>query len=368
MKLSLGLTDALQGPYLARDCVRASLEIRGPAFQKSPRISAKLAGALMVSYPTQINAASPGQVTNVLFEQSKTIDYRDLQWSEDASTGESIYTTPVEFQFPAGACYCDKSKKCQLPPTMDVAEQGMRVKVKYTLTVSVGRSVLGPMTKSKSVAMEVPFSCNPSTSKLPRSTFVLSVPMAEKPGQQLAQLRSAAEDQERPDGSCPSYNPKSAPCIKLEFIFSQPAVLIRGQPTPVRIVVHTPTDLIEAGNVYLRHISMDLKSSVTTSTGALPKTVTQRNRGLSMAGAVKIDSELFELDSGAWGNFFVLNTKPTTESCVLKLGHVMEMVAGISIGLGNDIKYAGAAYEVIVMEPPPAYESTTKSECVSNGE
>ncbi|KAH0490371.1 hypothetical protein TgHK011_001842 [Trichoderma gracile] len=367
MKLSLGLTDALKGPFLARDFVRASLEIRGPAFQKSPRISAKLAGAMVVSYPTQINAASPGQITNVLFEQSKAIEYGDLQCKEDPSTGESIYTTPVEFQFPAGDCHCGKTKKCQLPPTMDVVEHGMRVRVKYTLSVTVGRSVLGPMTKSKSVAMEIPFSCNPSVSKLPRSTFVLSVPIVQKPGQ-IAQLHNSTEDQERADGSCPSYNPKSAPSIKIEVILPQPAVLIRGQPTPVRIVIHTPTDLIEAGDVYLRNISMDLKSSVTTSTGALPRTITQRNRGLSMAGAVKIDSELFELDTGAWGNFFVLNTKPTTESCVLKLGHVMEIVAGISIGLGSDVKYAGAAYEVIVMEPPPAYELTTKSDCISNGE
>ncbi|KAL6864280.1 hypothetical protein J3F83DRAFT_158644 [Trichoderma novae-zelandiae] len=358
MKLSLGLADALKGPFLARDCVRASLEIRGPAFHKSPRISAKLVGTMTVSFPTQINAASPGEVTNTLFEQSKTIEYRDMQWREDAASGDSIYTTPIEFQFPAGACYCDKTKKCQLPPTMDLVEQGMRVRVKYALTVSVGRSVLGPMTKSKSVAMEIPFSCNPSVStKLPRSSFVLSVPMADKPGQQAACVRSSpTEDQERDDGACPLYAPKSVPSIKVEVLLAQPAVLIRGQPTPVRIVVHTPTDLVEAGNVHLRSISMDLKSSVMTSIGAVPRTITQRNRGLSMAGAVKVDSELFELDSGAWGNLFVLNTKPTTESCILRMDHVLEIVAGMSVGLGNDVKYAAAAYEVVVMEPPPAYE------------
>ncbi len=96
--------------------------------------------------------------------------------------------------------------------------------------------------------------------------------------------------------------------------------------------------MIESGNVYLRSVSMDLKTSVMTSIGMIPRTITQRKHGCSMAGAVKIDSELFELDSGAWGNFFVMNTKPTTESCIVRMDHVMEIVTGISVGLGNDIK------------------------------
>ncbi|KAL6695072.1 hypothetical protein J3F84DRAFT_38247 [Trichoderma pleuroticola] len=357
MKLNLALRDAHQGPFLARDLVRASFEIRGPTFHKSPRISAKFVGTMVVSYPTQVNAASPGQITTVLFEQHKIIEYRDLQWDEDASTGESIYTTPIEFEFPEEACYCGKPQKCQLPPSLDVTEQNMRVRVAYTMTVSVGRSVLGAMTKTKSVGMEIPFTCNPSIGRLPRSSCVLSVPMNEKPGRHNARLRNTAmEDQEHDDGSCPSYNPKYAPSIKVEVLLPQPAILIRGQPTPVQILVHTPTDMIESGNVYLRSVSMDLKTLVTTSTGSIPRTITQRRHGCSMAGAVKIDSELFEVDSGAWGNFFVLNTKPTTDSCILRMDHVVEVVTGISVGLGNDIRYAVAAFEVIVMDPPPAYE------------
>ncbi|UKZ53636.1 hypothetical protein TrVGV298_007431 [Trichoderma virens] len=336
MKLSLALEDAHQGPFLANDLVRASFEIRGPTFHKSPRISAKFVGTMAVSFPTQVNAASPGQITTVLFEQHKKIEYRDLQWDEDASSGESIYTTPIEFQFPDGACYCDRPQKCQLPPSLDIMEQNMRVKVSYTMTISVGRSVLGAMTKTKTVAMEIPFSCNPSTARLPRSSCVLSVPMNEKPGR-YARLRDTIADQEHDDGSCPSYSPKYSPSIKVEVLLPQPAILIRGQPTPVQILVHTPTDMIESGNVYLRSVSMDLKTLVTTSTGAVPRTITQRRHGCSMAGAVKIDSELFELDSGA-------------------MDHVVEVVTGISVGLGNDIRYAVAAFEVIVMDPPPAYE------------
>jgi hypothetical protein len=221
---------------------------------------------------------------------------------------------------------------------MEVDEPEMKVKVAYMMIVSVGRSVLGPMTKTKSVAVEIPFSCTPSIASLPKSSCVLSVPMNEKRGRNFARLRHAIEDQEHDDGSCPSYNPKFSPSIKLEVLLPQPAILIRGQPTPVRIIVHTPTDMIESGNVYLRSVSMDLKSSVTTSTGMLPRTVTERKHGCSMAGAVKIDSETFELDSGAWGNFFVMNTKPTTESCIVRMDHAMEIVTGISVGLGNDIK------------------------------
>ncbi|KAL7932132.1 hypothetical protein V8C35DRAFT_103054 [Trichoderma chlorosporum] len=357
MKLSLALKDALQGPYLTQDVVRASFEIRGPTFHKSPRISAKFVGTMVVSVPTQVNAASPGRVTTVLFEQRKTIEYRNLQWDEDASSGESIYTAPLEFQFPDGACYCGNPQKCQLPPSLDITEQNMRVRVSYTMTVSVGRSVLGAMTKTKSVAMEVPFSCNPSIRRLPQSSCVLSVPLNEKPGRQYARLsNNIMEDQEHDDGSCPSYSPKYSPAIKVEVLLPQPAILIRGQATPVQILVHTPTDMIESGNVYLRSVSIDLKTLVTTSTGAIPRTIVQRRHGCSMAGAVKIDSELFELDSGAWGSLSVTNAKPTTESCILRMDHVVEVVTGISVGLGNDIKYAVAAFEVIVMDPPPAYE------------
>lgn len=272
-----------------------------------------------------------------MFEQSKKIEYRDLQWDEDPS-GESIYTTPIEFQFPEGDCYCDRPRKCQLLPSMEIVEPEMKIKVAYTMTVSVGRSVLGPMTKTKSVAIEIPFSCNPRITTLPRSPCVLSVPMSEKSGRRHARLFDTIEDQEHDDGTCPSYNPKSSPSIKVEVILPQPAILIRGQPTPVRVIIHAPTDLIESGNVYLRSVSMDLKSTAMISIGMLPRTVTQTKHGCTMAGAVKIDSEVFELDSGAWGNFFVMNTRPTTESCILRLDHAMEIVTGISVGLGSDIK------------------------------
>ncbi|KAM0451913.1 hypothetical protein ACHAO4_005872 [Trichoderma viride] len=356
MKLNLDLQDAHQGPYLAQDRVRALFEIRGPTFHKSPRISVKFVGTMVVSFPTHVNAASPGQFTTVLFEESRKIEYRDLQWDEDEASGESIYTTPIDFQFPAEAnCYCNRPQKCQLPPSMDVVDPEMSVKVTYGIVVSVGRCILGPMTKVKSVAVEIPFSCTPTITSLPRSSCVLSVAMNEKSGRGYAHQRNTIMDQEHADGSCPSYSPKYSPSIKVEVLLPQPAVLIRGQPTPVRVIIHTPPDVLESG-VYLRSVTMDLKSTVMTSVGMLPRTATQRRHGCSMAGAVKIDSEVFELDSGAWGNFFVMNTKPTTQSCIVRLDHAMEIVTGISIGLGSDIKYAVATFDVIVMDPPPAYE------------
>ncbi|PNP37713.1 hypothetical protein TGAMA5MH_10386 [Trichoderma gamsii] len=356
MKLNLDLQDAHQGPYLAQDRVRALFEIRGPTFHKSPRISVKFVGTMVVSFPTHVNGASPGHFTTVLFEESRKIEYRDLQWDEDAASGESIYTTPIDFQFPAEAnCYCARPQKCQLPPSMDIAEPEMSVKVTYGIVVSVGRCILGPMTKVKSVAVEIPFSCTPTITSLPRSSCVLSVAMNEKSGRGYAHQRNTIMDQEHADGSCPSYSPKYSPSIKVEVLLPQPAVLIRGQPTPVRVIIHTPPDVLESG-VYLRSVSMDLKSTVMTSVGMLPRTATQRRHGCSMAGAVKIDSEVFELDSGAWGNFFVMNTKPTTQSCIVRLDHAMEIVTGISIGLGSEVKYAVATFDVIVMDPPPAYE------------
>jgi hypothetical protein len=66
MKLNLDLKDAHQGPFLAQDRVRASFEIRGPTFHKSPRISVKFVGTMVVSYPTHVNAASPGHFTTVV--------------------------------------------------------------------------------------------------------------------------------------------------------------------------------------------------------------------------------------------------------------------------------------------------------------
>lgn len=240
---------------------------------------------------------------------------------------------------------------------MNITEAEMSVKVTYGIVVSVGRCILGPMTKVKSVAVEIPFSCTPSITSLPRSSCVLSVAMNEKSGRKNAHQRNAIMDQEHADGSCPSYSPKYSPSLKVEVLLPQPAILIRGQPTPVRVIIHTPPDMLEAGNLYLRSVSMDLKSTVMTSVGMLPRTATQRRHGCSMAGAVKIDSEVFELDSGAWGNFFVMNTKPTTESCIVRLDHAVEVVTGISIGLGSDIKYAAATFSVIIMDPPPAYEA-----------
>ncbi|KAH6603485.1 hypothetical protein Trco_008260 [Trichoderma cornu-damae] len=45
---------------------------------------------------------------------------------------------------------------------MDVGEHGMRVRVAYTVMASVGRCVFGPMTRTRGVAVEIPFSSSPA--------------------------------------------------------------------------------------------------------------------------------------------------------------------------------------------------------------
>lgn len=129
----------------------------------------------------------------------------------------------------------------------------------------------------------------------------------------------------------PYTSPSSS--LQVEVLLPQPPVLIRGRPTPIGIVVNTPRDLLKTKDLYLRSVSMKLNTSVSAGSWG----VTVPHPAFHLSGRVRIDEERYWLDSGPWGNVFVVNSRPSFSSCLLRISHAVEVTVGVSRGAGDDI-------------------------------
>lgn len=105
-----------------------------------------------------------------------------------------------------------------------------------------------------------------------------------------------------------------------------------NQDTPIRLIFHTPGELLQGNVLYLRCIRVQLRSSVAVFFGDLPFELVETAHCWSSRGAVRIDQKRFELDSGSWGNCVVAQALPTCSSCLMELRHAIEVTAVISKG------------------------------------
>ncbi|UKZ91472.1 uncharacterized protein TrAFT101_006450 [Trichoderma asperellum] len=318
MKLALRIDHEFSPPsFRPGDSLRGTLEIRGCFFKHLPRITATLWGRLKVKASPDFNTCYPTEYNYMLFEQSKDLKILQPSPANDSPNG-CVYLCPIEFKFPTG--------------------------------LNLERRILGKITKRKRVQRELLFSCNPIIIDLAAScTVALS---ADKLKQSFTR---GSRDIVRPnlDESLPLYSPS----LHMEIILPEPPLLIRGRGTPVRLMLHTPRELMQGADIYVRSVEIQMQTTMSAFLQPTWQNITETRHANAMNGAVQIKSEHFELNLGAWATFIVTQSRPSLNSCLLKIDYAIQVIAGISNGLESSIQYLKASLDVLVMDPPPTYQA-----------
>lgn len=241
-----------------------------------------------------------------------------------------VYECPVEFKFPTSLnCACENA--CQLPSSFKVNDGKLRIKSTYLLSATVERRVIGKVTRTTRVKRELPFSCNPFVHNLAASCTVALCADKLTQSCNLASRELISRNRDE-------YLPLYSPSLQMEIILPEPPVLIRGQGTPVRLVLHTPRELMQEANVYIRSVEIQLRAATSARLRSTWGTMTETRHGNSIKGAVPIKSEDFELDLGAWGMFVAAQSRPSSNSCLVRLKYALDVAAGISNGLEGPIQ------------------------------
>ncbi|UKZ48168.1 hypothetical protein TrVGV298_002404 [Trichoderma virens] len=310
--------------------------------------STTFSGRLTVKVYPEVNTYCSNEFNYVLFEQSE--DLKILQSTAINDNPDScVYVCPIEFKFPTSLnCACGDT--CQLPSSLSVNNGKLRIKSTYMLSATVERSVIGKITRTNGVKQELPFSCNPIVNDLAAScTVALS---ADKLSQDFKD-----SSREIIGLICEVSPPTYSPSLQMEVILPESPVLTRGRGTPVRLVLHTPRELMQRANIYVRSVEIQLEADISALLRSTWQNMRDTRLGNTINGAVPIKSEHFELDLGAWGTFAVMQSRPSLNSCLLKIAYSLEVVAGISNGLEGSIQYLKASLDVLVMDPPPTYQA-----------
>ena len=257
------------------------------------------------------------------------------------------YLAPFEVVFPSSGTSCP----CQLPPSLQKTSPTTRIRVEYSVCVSLHRHIRGRIKRTKSVRCELPLRSEPVIK------FYTASSMGCLPAAMLCPGRN--EPPHQANITCFSnfdWLPPYTPSFKVEFGLPSPPVLTTGCATPAQLVLHTPPELLQRTSIYLCSIVMHLRSSVSAFTHNMVATVTDNACCWSTNGHVPIDKKRFELDCGLWGSCIVTNTLPTCSSCSLDLTHTLEVVVGLSKGGDDDVvRYVRTSLDVLVMDPPPNY-------------
>lgn len=236
----------------------------------------------------------------------------------------------MEFRFPT-SINCTCADACQLPSTMTSHNGKLRVKSTYSLSATVERRVVGRVTRSNRVKRELPFICNPVIQNLPSLCAVaISADKLSRSGK-LAPRESTESNYEE---CLPLYSPS----LQMEIILPQPPVLILGRGTPVKLVLHTPREIMQSATIYVRSVKLQLKATISALPRSTWHSVTDIRLGNTISGAVPIKSEHFQLELGAWGMFMPMQSRPSLNSCLLKVAYSLEVVTGLSNGLEGPIQ------------------------------
>lgn len=351
MKLALRIGHESSPPlFHPGDPLRATLEIRGCFFKHVPRVTATFRGRLTVKASPGLNTCCPTECNYMLFEQSE--DLKILQSAAvNDNSGGCVYLCPIEFKFPTDLnCACQKA--CQLPSSISVNDGKLRIRSTYLLSATVKRCILGKMSRSKSVKRELMFSGNPPVINLAASCTV-ALPVY-KLNQSLKRASRDLTGLEL-DESLPLYYPS----LHMEITLPEPPVLIRGRGTPVRLKFHTPQELFQGADIYVRSVEIQMQAVMSAFLQSEWQSMAETRYANTIHGAVPIESEHFELDLGAWGTFIVVQSRPSSSSCLLKSDYAVQFIVGVSNGLESSIQYLEASLDVLVMDPPPTYEAAT---------
>lgn len=95
---------------------------------------------------------------------------------------------------------------------------------------------------------------------------------------------------------------------------------------------------MQSATIYVRSVKLQLKATISALPRSTWHSVTDIRLGNTISGAVPIKSEHFQLELGAWGMFMPMQSRPSLNSCLLKVAYSLEVVTGLSNGLEGPIQ------------------------------
>ena len=269
-----------------------------------------------------------------LFEESQEITFTSRAPATDSSTDSSgksrpNYSAPFEFTFPSSSTSC----ACQLPPTLYRFSSLLSIRVEYIVVLALRHHIVCGLKRTKKIQRELSFRSEPGSIVLTQSTA------GYLPANTLCpRMNETLRVADKTCSNYPGWLPPYTSSLLLEVQLPSPPVLTTGHATPVQLVLHTPPELLGGDIIYLRSITVQLKSSVIATSGSTICSSTDSTPCWSSKGRIHIDRERFELDSGAWVSLGISYALPTCSSCALNLSHTVEVIAGISRGEGVEIQ------------------------------
>lgn len=262
-----------------------------------------------------------------LFQQTKKVNLATKSSTFDPPNNNhnADYYAPFDFTLPGSTCQC----RCQLPPSLERSSSWYTVKVEYAIVLTVKHRLLCRVSRLKTLRRAISFESEPSIPVLPSSNIgsISASRLFPKLYKALAS-QGVSRIRSRSDECLPQYEPT----LQLELLLPSPPILTPGRPTEIQLILHTPSELINSENIYIRSVEAQLESCIEAKVGLVRKTVTDKQTGWSLQGRFCVDRQNFELDLGAWGQYFIIDALPTCKSCVLDTTHSLRISMAISVG------------------------------------
>jgi hypothetical protein len=220
------------------------------------------------------------------------------------------------------------------------------VGISYSIAARVQRRVFHRITRTSTARREIQLASSPCITALPASAI------ASLPAEKLRR-DSGIGIQDSTLASRGGCLPRYSPALQMEVILPQAPVLTRRRGTPVRLVMHTPAEMLRGSGLYIRSVSMHLRMCVSVRMRNTWHHIIQSRRGCIIGGVVPIRAEHFELELGDWGRFIVVqpDCKPTFTSCLLNVTYSLEVAGGISKGVDGQIQVRLALDPSVVICP-----------------
>ncbi|KAH8882104.1 hypothetical protein GQ53DRAFT_847856 [Thozetella sp. PMI_491] len=334
MKLLIALDRQVNAPpFQPNSEVRGNLEISGCKSKHTPPVMIIFRGTLKVSFrPQSVNDRDlcPKQVKYTLFQETIRPELEETPNGD--AVGVCTLGAPFAFNFPTNSqCHPGSAGLVpnQLPPSLDINKDGIRIKSEYWIIARVERgwlSLTAPCARQK-----LAFSPIPSITPLPVSStgllpaYKLAYPRKEPLGSNCL-LCDATH------GWLPEYSP----AIGLDITLHDSPLLTNGDCLPpLHLVVRSPSEVLQGEGLYIRNITVQLRSTITVRASIIQRTAAYIRPLWCTWGFLRIETERFALDPGIWGTCCVPISWPTFSTPLLEMSHSLEATLGLSKGTGD---------------------------------
>lgn len=247
----------------------------------------------------------------------------------DKTFGPGVHFLPFTMAFPRLAEHAPRERllknvAAELPPSLYIRGQNIKVDVGYFLSAKVQRRGFFRLNKSKK--KELPFrlaSTNPLSLPGDFSGTVKFVALPAENFQTRQQIPTSYE-------ILPPYTPS----IRLQLAMPS-LVLLPEQPLSLQLIVYTPRELLrQLGTLMLRSLLFRIQTTTTTTIGGLPKSHVTSRSICYLSGSISLvptsEEDVCRLDPGLWQNHLVPSVQPSFASQDISRTHVLEITAGFN--------------------------------------